>query len=362
MKKFLLIPFIAILFNVQSFAQENVLLEIDNEKVTLEEFKRIYFKNNKDSALTMESLEEYLELFTNFKLKVHEAKALKLDKRVKFIKELDSYREQLVKPYLTDSSTDEQLIREAYDRMKYIVRASHILLKIPPKASPEDTLKIYNEGMQILDQLKNGEDFAKIAIKYSQDPSVKYNGGDLGYFSAFKMVYPFENAAFNTKPGEVSNLVRTRFGYHIIKVTDKKEAPGSVEAAHIMVRLPQNAPVEQTQKAVAKINNIYKELQDGLDFAKAAEKYSEDPQTAKKGGLLPKFTPGRMLPNFEEEIFKLENGTYSKPFRTKVGWHIVKKINNEPIASLDRERGEIKRKLSKTARAQLSRKKVIDYS
>ena len=360
MKKFLLIPFIAILFNVQSFAQENVLLEIDNEKVTLEEFKRIYFKNNKDSALTMESLEEYLELFTNFKLKVHEAKALKLDKRVKFIKELDSYREQLVKPYLTDSSTDEQLIREAYDRMKYIVRASHILLKIPPKASPEDTLKIYNEGMQILDQLKNGEDFAKIAIKYSQDPSVKYNGGDLGYFSAFKMVYPFENAAFNTKPGEVSNLVRTRFGYHIIKVTDKKEAPGSVEAAHIMVRLPQNATVEQTQKAVAKINNIYKELQDGLDFAKAAEKYSEDPQTAKKGGLLPKFTPGRMLPNFEEEIFKLENGTYSKPFRTKVGWHIVKKINNEPIASLDRERGEIKRKLSKTARAQLSRKKVIE--
>jgi peptidyl-prolyl cis-trans isomerase SurA len=360
MKKFILIPIIVLASFVSTFGQNDILLEIDNEKVELEEFKRIYFKNNKDSALTLASLEEYLELFTNFKLKVHEAKALELDKKSKFIKELGTYREQLVKPYLTDSSTDERLVREAYDRMKHIVRASHILFKSNPKDTPKDTLATYNKAMKVLEELRNGADFATLAKKYSQDPSVKYNEGDLGYFSAFKMVYKFENAAFNTKAGEVSDLVRTRFGYHIIKVTDKKEAPGTVEAAHIMVRLPENAPAEEATKAEEKINKIYKELQDGLDFAKAAEKYSEDPQTAKKGGMLPKFTPGRMLPNFEEEIFKLENGSYSKPFRTKVGWHVVKKYGNEPIASLDQERSEIKRKLSKTARAQLSRKKVIE--
>lgn len=359
MKKLILIPIIAVVTFISAFGQNDVLLKINNEKVTLEEFKRIYFKNNKDSALTMASLEEYLDLFTNFKLKVHEAKALNLDKRSKFIKELNTYREQLVKPYLTDSSTDEKLIKEAYNRMKYIVRASHILFKMPQNATPEDTLKIYNQAKQVLDKLRNGADFITIAKKYSQDPSVKYNDGDLGYFSAFKMVYPFENAVYKTKQGEISNLVHTRFGYHIIKVTDKKEAPGLVEAAHIMVRLPQDAPEDQVKKAEEKINKIYKELQDGLDFAKAAEKYSEDPQTGKKGGMLPKFTPGRMLPNFEEEIYNLENGNYSKPFRTRVGWHIVKKYGNQPIGSLDQEKSEIKRKLSKTARAKLSREKVI---
>lgn len=359
MKRLVLLPLLLIFIFTSVSGQKDVILQIDDEQITLEEFKRIYFKNNKDSALTLESLEEYLELFTNFKLKVHEAKALGLDVQEKFKKELATYRQQLVNPYLTDSATDEQLIREAYDRMQYIVRASHILFKLPARATPKDTLRIYNQAKNVLKQIEEGADFNEMAKKHSKDPSVRYNEGDLGYFSAFKMVYPFENAAFNLEEGEVSDLVRTRFGYHIIKVTDRKKAPGEVQAAHIMIRLPQNASAEQTKTAKAKIDKVYSELESGAEFENLATQYSEDPQTAKKGGRLPQFTPGRMLPNFEEEIFSLEEGKYSEPFRTKVGWHIVKLIDKNPVNSLEKERAQIKRKLSKTARANLSRKKVI---
>ncbi len=360
MKKILLIIVICLISTTFVLSQKDVLLTIDDEKITLEEFKRIYFKNNKDSALTLESLEEYLDLFTKFKLKVHEAKKIGLHEKNKFKKELATYRNQLTKPYLTDSSTDERLVREAYERMQYIVRAKHILLKIPPNATPQDTLELYNKAKEIIAKLRKGAGFAILARQHSQDPSVRYNDGDLGYFSAFKMVYPFENAAFNLKIGEVSGPVRTRFGYHIIKVTDRKDAPGQVQAAHIMIRLPQNASKEATKKAKSKIEEAYNELEGGADFADMAKKYSDDKQTAQKGGNLPKFTPGRMLPTFEEEIFKLEKGYYSKPFRTKVGFHIVKLIDNNPVAPLEKERATIKRKLSKTARAKLSRQKVLD--
>ncbi len=359
MRKILLIAAISFISTSVALSQKDVLLEIDDEKVTLEEFKRIYFKNNKDSALNLQSLEEYLDLFTKFKLKVHEARKIGLHENDKFKKELATYRDQLTKPYLTDSSTDERLIREAYERMRYIVRAEHILLKIPPKAKPEDTVETYNKAKEIIAKLRKGADFAKLAKQHSQDPSVRYNDGDLGYFSAFKMVYPFENAAFNLKIGEVSDPVRTRFGYHIIKLTDRKDAPGEVQAAHIMIRLPQNASKEATEKAKKKIQEAYDDLEGGADFAELAEEYSDDKQTAQKDGMLPKFSPGRMLPSFEEEIFKLEKGYYSKPFRTKVGFHIVKLIDNNPVAPLEKERATIKRKLSKTARASLSRQKVL---
>lgn len=358
MKFFLILVFISLAV-INSIAQDNIILEIEDDKITVEEFKRIYFKNNKDSAHSLESLEEYLNLFTNFKLKVYEAQKLGLHKQKKFINELGTYRSQLVKPYLTDSATDEQMIRDAYERLKYIVRAQHILFKINPNAKPSDTLAIYKKASEVLAEIKNGADFTQMAKQHSEDPSVKFNDGDLGYFSAFKMVYEFENAAFSTEIGQVSNLVRTQFGYHIIKVNDKREAPGTVEAAHIMVRLPENAPEDQATIAKRKIDEIYQKLQAGENFEEVAKKHSEDPQTASKGGRLPDFTPGRMLPTFEQQIFQVEKGSFSEPFRTRVGWHVVKNINNQPVKSLDEERAEIKRKLSKTARADLSQRKVI---
>ncbi|MFO7864918.1 MAG: peptidylprolyl isomerase [Salinivirgaceae bacterium] len=360
MKKILFLPVFLFLIVSTLIGQKDVVLEIDDEKVSFEEFKRIYLKNNKDSALTLTSLEDYLEMFTNFKLKVYEAQQLGMDEQSKFKQELVTYRKQLMKPYLTDSATDEQLIRDAYERMKYIVRAQHILIKIPQNAKPADTVRIANHAHEILQEIKNGADFNEMAKKHSEDPSVQYNNGDLGYFSAFKMVHPFEDAAFNLEKGEVSDLVRTQFGYHIIKVTDKKEAPGSIEAAHIMIRLPQNATEEVIENGRSRINDLFQQLKNGEPFERLAEKFSEDPQTAAQGGKLPPFKPGRMLPSFEEKIYELEKGEFSEPFKTKVGWHIVKKIDNEPVKSLKEERAEIKRKLSKTARADLSRLKVID--
>lgn len=358
MKFFFVLVFVSLAV-VHSIAQDNVLLEIENEKITVDEFKRIYFKNNRDSAHTLASLEEYLNLFTNFKLKVHEAKSLGLDRQKKFVNELETYRSQLIKPYLTDSATDEKMIRDAYERMKYIIRAQHILFNIKPDAPLSDTINSYKKASDVLAKINKGADFTEMAKQYSDDPSVKYNQGDLGYFSAFKMVYEFEDVAFNLEIGEVSKLVRTQFGYHIIKVTDKRPAPGVVEAAHIMVRLPENAPDDKAEIAKRKIDEIYAKLLDGEGFEELAKKHSEDPQTALKGGRLPDFTPGRMLPTFEQQIFQLSKGQFSEPFRTRVGWHIVQSIDNQPVKSLKEERAEIKRKLSKTARADLSQRKVI---
>ena len=230
------------LFITSSFAQKDndaVLLKIAGDNVTKSEFLRVYQKNNqKDQPVDKKALQEYLELFINFKLKVKESEELKLDTGMAFKAELNGYRTQLTQPYLVDKDVTDDLIREAYDRMTQDVRASHLLIKLDKNASSEDTLKAYQKIMSLRKRIMAGESFEKVAAEASDDPSAKDtpatkerqtakgNGGDLGYFSVFDMIYPFECGAYNTKIGDVSMPVRTDFGYHLIKVTDKKKAKG----------------------------------------------------------------------------------------------------------------------------------------
>ena len=199
-----------------------VLMTIDGKEVTLDEFERIYTKNNQQPAYDKASLDEYMQLFINFKLKVMEAEALGMDTLQSFITELKGYRSQLEKPYFTDETADEELINEAYERMKWNIRASHILIKCGEDALPADTLAAWNEISKIRKSALKGEDFGQLAVSNSQDPSAERNKGDLGYFTAFSMVYPFESGAYNTPVGGISEIVRSKFGYHIIKVVDKK--------------------------------------------------------------------------------------------------------------------------------------------
>ncbi len=353
---------------------DKTLLTIGDENIPVKEFVRVYEKNNTDEEKAQpDAIEKYLDLYINFKLKVKEAEDLKLDTVASFKKELAGYRKTLAKPYFNDESVIDSLIREAYDRMKYDVRASHILLMLDKNASPKDTLAKYKKIMDIRQEIIDGKDFAEAAVEYSEDPSArdikeipgkqkarKGNHGDLGYFTVFNMVYPFETAAYNTPVGEVSMPVRTDYGYHIIKVTDKRPAMGKAEVAHIYVRLRPDATPEDSLRKTEKIFNIYDKLQQGMDWDSAAKEYSEDKGSAAKGGLLPKFTSSRIVPEFVIAIDSLKPGEYSKPVKTIYGWHIIKLISVERPGTFEEEKKELNQKVRKDMRAKLSKQAVID--
>lgn len=358
MKKITLVAF-SFLFSLGLSAQkaDPTIMTIDDKKITQSEFLQIYLKNNPDPKYDKASLDEYMELFTKFKLKVAEAEALGYDTIPKLVKELDGYKSQLALPYLVDSAKNESLIKEAYDRTKYEIKASHILINLKPNPLPEDTLKAYNRIMQLKKRIENGEDFAMVAMGQdgSEDPSVSSNGGNLGYFTAFQMVYPFEDQAFKTPVGQLSQPFRTRFGYHIVKVVDKREARGTIETAHIMVSVSKTATGDLIEAAEAKVNEIYDLLQKGEKFEDLVIKYSDDPSSNKKEGVLPAFGTGattRMVTEFEEAAFALKNdGDFSKPVRTDYGYHIIKRLSLKPVASYEDMKSTLESKVAKDERS-----------
>ncbi|MDA3892911.1 MAG: peptidylprolyl isomerase [Salinivirgaceae bacterium] len=341
-------------------AEQEVLLTIDGQEVTCSEFERIYTKNNQDAAYDSASLEEYMKLFVNFKLKVMEAEALGMDTIKSFIKELKGYRNQLEKPYFADENTDEELVKEAYERMGLNVKASHILVKCDKNALPKDTLKAYNKLNGIRKQAVKGEDFVALAKQYSEDPSVEQNGGDLGYFTAFAMVYPFESAAFNTPVGEMSEIFRTSYGYHFLKVVDKIKDQGRRQVAHIMRAVPKGSSKEKEQEEMEYINTVYDSIMAGEPFGKMAYFHSTDKRSSRNGGELKFFGVGNMVPEFEKASFALENiGDVAKPIRTSYGFHIIKLLAIDSLRSLDEMREIIKKRISKDIRAERGKQLVI---
>lgn len=366
MKKRLLVA-LSLFFTLQVTAQQDpTVMEIDGKKVTKSEFLQIYLKNNNNPQYDQKSLDEYMELFKKFKLKVAEAEALGYDTIPKLKKELAGYRRQLSQPYLVDSSQNKALVDQAYDRMKVEMRASHILIKVDENASPEDTLRAYNRLMALRKRIEAGEDFNAVAKSKggSEDQSVVRNGGDLGYFTAFQMVFPFEEAVYNTPVGSVSMPVRTRFGYHLIKVTDKRPARGTMKVAHIMIASPKDASEEERISAEKKINEIYEKLKAGESFSVLADEFSDDGQTSSKGGELPAFGSGtttRMVPEFEDAAFKLQkDGDISEPVKTEYGYHIIKRVQLTPLRSYDELKKEIQNKVNKDERANITQQSFIN--
>jgi peptidyl-prolyl cis-trans isomerase SurA len=355
----------ALFISAVSTAQNNdaTLMTIGNTKVSVGEFLNVYHKNNtKETTQDAKSLADYVDLFVNFKLKVKEAEEMGLDTAKAFKDELAGYRKQLAQPYLTDKEVGDKLLKETYERLQEDIHASHILVKVNEGALPKDTLEAYNRIMKIRARIMKGEDFNKVAKEkgVSDDPSAKDNGGDLGYFTALQMVYPFETAAYKTKVGEVSMPVRSRYGYHIIKVTDRRKAQGEVMVAHIMVKTPPNMSKEDSTNAATKINEIYSKLKAGSKFEELANQFSDDKASAKKGGELPWFGTGKMPIEFEKASFALANkGDYTEPMRTKYGWHIIKLIDKRGLASFDDMKNELKGKVGKDSRSQVGRASLI---
>lgn len=344
-------------FNSLVFAQnKEVLFKIDGSPYYTDEFVRVYKKNLdlvKDDS--QKDLDNYFDLFLGYKLKVEKANQLGLQNDSKYQNELKSYRTQLAKSYLNDSQVTNALVEEAYERLQQEVRASHILILVEEGALPKDTLNAFNKIKDIQKRLEAGESFAVLAAKYSEDPSAKENKGDLGYFSAFRMVYPFENAAYQTAVGSVSKPFRTRFGYHLLQVTDKRFNRGEVSVAHIMISKPATPDAELHAKAQQTINDIYKKLQQGESFESLAKQFSDDKSTASKGGVLQRFGSGQLTAQeFEDVAFSLkEKGELSQPFQTQFGWHIVKLIEKFPLQSLAELKEDIENRIKRDDRSLL---------
>lgn len=359
--------------NAQSKLDNQVLMTIGDKPVTVKEFTDVYSKNNiKNDVIDKKSVDEYLDLFVNFRMKVMEATEMKLDTSAQFKKELEGYRKQLAKPYFSNEKVSDELIQEAYQRKLKDIRASHILITCDKHALPSDTLKAYNKAMDIRKKAMKGEDFANLAVKYSDDPSAKDmkatessparkgNHGDLGYFTVFDMVYPFETGAYNTKEGEISMPVRSDFGYHIIKVQSVTDAMGTIQAAHVFLQLPFDASKEDETAMKQKADNIYKELmdQDGKNWNEVVTKYTDDRGTVSRGGALSNFTVSRIVPEFIEVCKGLEVNEIAKPVRTSYGYHIIKLLGKTGVGSFDKESQAISERVEKDMRSKKSEELV----
>ncbi|MFD2552612.1 peptidylprolyl isomerase [Bizionia sediminis] len=327
-----------------------ILLKVANEPVYDTEFVRIFKKNLelvKDDS--QKDVDAYLDLFVNYKLKIQEAKAQGLDTLPNYVRELTNYKKQLARNFLTDTQVTEALVEEAYFRTKNEVKASHVLIKMDANAQPADTLNVYNQLLKWRKDIQ--EDGFETLQKKIHDGKTIY-AENLGYFSAFKMVYNFENAAYNTPVGTISMPFKTRFGYHIVTVEDIRPSRGERKVAHIMIAHNRNG---EAQTAESRINDLYTKIKQGEDFAVIAKQFSEDKSSAEKGGELAVFSSGQLSSSdFEDMAFSLEKpGDVSAPFATEFGWHIVKLLEKMPVPDFESMKSELEARVKTDSRSQL---------
>jgi peptidyl-prolyl cis-trans isomerase SurA len=375
MKVILFVSFLFLGIGVSLYAQvnnEDVLLTIAGKDISVSEFMSIYQKNNpKGGFVDKKNLDEYLDLYINFKLKVKQAEDLGLDTLSSFKNELKGYRDQLAKPYMVDETEIDKLVREAFEREHFDVRASHIFFKMAPEALPKDTAEAFEKLSKIRDRIMKGEDFGKLAAEFSEDPSARDreanqqhpflpgNHGDLGYFTVFDFVYPFETGVYTTAVGNISPIVRTNYGYHLIKTTDRRKAMGKVTVAHIYMMIPKEATSADSARVKMRIDSVYRKLRMGAKWDTLVNQYSDDKGSASKGGVLPKFGVNKLVPEFIQVVYNLENnGDYSAPFLTSYGWHIVKLIERQTPGSFDEEKAELKKKVTNDGRMEIARQAV----
>jgi len=345
-----------------SFAQkpdEKILMTVAGRDVEAGEFTRMYNKSLDPAYKT--DLNDYLEQFIAFKLKVADAIEQGYDTTKAYREELNGYRNQLAQSYLTDPDIKEKLLRKAYQRSLSEVNASHILVSCTPDASPEDTLKAYKKAIDIRERIIRGEAFEQVAKATSDDKSVLINSGNLGYFSVFQMITPFEEAAYTLKPGTISMPVRTPYGYHIIKVSDRRPSKGKIRVAHIMKAAPPGSDEKTIQKAEKEINNIYAQLKNGESFSKLAAEYSDHKESAANGGEMNWFGAGEIISDFSEAAFSIKDtGEYTKPVRSVYGFHIIKLLDKKAPGSYEESKSFLESKLNQSNLISLGKKSFID--
>jgi peptidyl-prolyl cis-trans isomerase SurA len=310
-----------------------VVASFDDEKITMTDFEDSYIKNNNgwDSAAvsSLNDREKFLDLMVNYKLKVKDARDRGLEKDSSILKELDTYRVSIAQSYMLENELFEPGARRMYDRKKEEVRASHIFFRLAPHATPADTLKAYEKAMNAV-ALLAGHPFDSVARALSEDPSVKTNNGDLGFFSGGKMVPEFEDACYSMKPGEYTKVpIRSRYGYHVVKVTGRRMGEGSIRITHIFL------PFERSLKDTAAVGDtawmVYRELKGGADFTEMVKKYSKDNRAAMNNGDLGYYEDDRLPPQISDVLFRLPVDSISEPVRVNYGYHIFKVTDKKPV-------------------------------
>lgn len=340
-KTFLLAAAVFSIFTFQfsnSWAQTDpVIMEVGGKQIRQSEFMAEFLPTvgkkpgDAPTQCTYEkrqALNEYVDLFANFRAKVLDAQARGFDTMRVLQKELSKYRRELAAPYLIDSAVLDGLLHEAYERNHYSLHAMQIMVRMRPDAEPDDTLRAYNKIYDLYNRVMNGEDFATVAAEQfkAENPGAQIHGtpGDLGFFTAFDMVYPFENAAYALEPGQVSKPVRTRFGYHIVKVLEKVTLHGKLQVAHIWIQASDSTSNRD------RIYSIYKHLEEGVPFEEQTYR-SSDRSTADKGGALPLLSLSQLPVDYVIHAQNLKVGEHSKPFFTEYGWHIIKVLQKDTL-------------------------------
>lgn len=343
---------------------ESPLVTIGNEEIFAEEFTYMLSKNRNfnspEEKLSAAEFDENFMLFVNYKLKVKEAENLGLDKTDEFYKEYEVFKEDLTQPFLIKNSLQEGELMKAYSRMKEVIKASHILLQFPPNASQADTISVLRMAQKLKTDAENGADFNELAFEHSDDPSAKENKGSLGHFTALQMVSPFEDAAFGLEVGQISDPVLTNFGYHIIRLEDRKPNPGEIKVSHILVRAQGNDPVTD-ERALRKVGEIYSELQKPESlWEDICQLYSEDIGTKNSGGALPWIGLGSVIPEFERVAFSLsEEGEISPPVKTPYGYHIIRLEEKKQLDSYEEMEEMIKSRILRDSRSSLIQSQVV---
>ncbi|MFG6396596.1 MAG: peptidylprolyl isomerase [Muribaculaceae bacterium] len=331
------------------------LMTINGKAVTLGEFEYLYHKNN-SQQLAPQTIDEYLDMFVTYKQKVADAESEGIDNTEAFKNEFDGYRRELAEPYLRNKEMEDSIIRAVYSHMQEDVDVSHIMLASKGPGIDADAQKHTLDSIRTA--ILNGADFAALARQYSIDRAARKNGGRMGFIPVGRLPYTFEDAAYNTKAGEISPVVETPFGFHIVKVNARRPARGQVLAQHIL-KLTQGLSEEDAAKKKAEIDSIGALLAAGADFEEIAKKESEDPGSQRNGGRLNWFGAGQMVPEFEEAAFSLQNGEVSAPFKTSYGYHIVKRLDWKPVDSFETMEPMIKNVIQRDERGQMPRKRKI---
>ena len=376
MKKIFCLAFSACVFLLTSAVAQNndpVLMTVGNETVTKSDFIKAYQKNGSLTEATEADLRDYLRLYSDYRMKVQEAKAMLLDTAKAFQKEWEAYKNQYAQQYLIDTEVSDQLLEETTERARYHIRASHLLVRIPQNATPKDTLAAYHKIMKIRDEIINGLNFNEAAVLYSEDGSARDfvnpqtkrfqpgNRGDLGYFSVLEMVYPFETAAYTTPVGQVSMPVRSQFGYHLVYVQDKIPAVAKMFVSQIFIKdtnsLKDNVNHDEVMNKYAQIKQ---KLQQGTSFEDLVAEFSDDQASKNNGGRMEPFSPNRRPGNFVNAALNLKPGQISEPVPSVIGWHILR-LDSIIYTTVNEEfKYMIKNRLSRDSRSKKSKESLVE--
>ncbi|MBR6284190.1 MAG: peptidylprolyl isomerase [Muribaculaceae bacterium] len=339
-------------------AKDPVLMTINGKEVKLSEFEYLYNKN-KQQQVESETLDQYVDRFVTYKLKVADAEAAHIDTLPSFKKEFDGYKRDIVKPFLEDTTVRDRLIQEAYERMHRNVDIDHFMYPLGRSFS-DDALNRHRVD-SLRQCLINGEKWEDIVATYSSDPSKERNQGHYGFITAGTFPYVFEKAAFETPVGQISEVVKTDFGYHLIRVNAERPDAGQVKARHILKLFPRNLTDSAKAHVKARIDSVYQLVKaPGADFAAIAKEQSQDPGSARNGGDLGWFGKGRMVPQFEEVAFALKDGEVSEPFETKFGYHIIYRDSSRTEIPFEEARKMILNTMQRDERRAMPGQAIVD--